>query len=154
VVDDYTCTCCHTNRDAAGAERVADALLDLTDGPSDAEPLHFKSYRELLFTDNVQELSPGGVLRDKMMETGEVLEDEEGNPILDENGNTTPIVAPVPVGASMSVNGALASSGFRAVFQAGGIHEGFLSPAELRLIAEWLDIGAQYYNNPFAAPEN
>jgi len=24
--------------------------------------------------------------------------------------------------------------------------------AELRLIAEWLDIGAQYYNDPFVAP--
>jgi hypothetical protein len=154
VVDDYTCTSCHTNRDAAGAERIADAQLDLTDGPSDAEPLHFKSYRELLFTDNEQELSPGGVLRDRMIDTGEVLEDEEGNPILDETGNTTPIMAPVPVRASMSVNGALASSGFRAVFQTGGTHEGFLSPAELRLIAEWLDIGAQYYNNPFIAPEN
>jgi hypothetical protein len=24
----------------------------------------------------------------------------------------------------------------------------------LRLIAEWLDIGAQYYNDPFVAPAN
>ena len=31
-------------------------------------------------------------------------------------------------------------------------HTGFLSPAELRLISEWLDIGAQYYNDPFVAP--
>lgn len=31
-------------------------------------------------------------------------------------------------------------------------HNGLLSEAELRLIAEWLDIGAQYYNNPFDAP--
>jgi hypothetical protein len=29
---------------------------------------------------------------------------------------------------------------------------GFLSPDELRLIAEWLDIGAQYYNDPFQVP--
>ena len=27
-----------------------------------------------------------------------------------------------------------------------------LTPAELRLIAEWLDIGAQFYNDPFVAP--
>jgi hypothetical protein len=27
-----------------------------------------------------------------------------------------------------------------------------LTPAELRLIAEWVDIGAQYYNNPFDVP--
>ncbi len=31
-------------------------------------------------------------------------------------------------------------------------HNGLLSPAELRLVSEWLDIGAQYYNNPFDAP--
>jgi hypothetical protein len=29
------------------------------------------------------------------------------------------------------------------------IHAGILSPAELRLISEWLDIGAQNFNNPF-----
>ena len=39
---------------------------------------------------------------------------------------------------------------------AGGSHAGYLSPAELRLLAEWLDIGAQYFNNPFdpAVPLN
>ena len=29
-----------------------------------------------------------------------------------------------------------------------------LSEAELRLLSEWLDIGAQYYNNPFDVPVN
>ncbi len=33
-------------------------------------------------------------------------------------------------------------------------HSDFMSPSELRLLSEWLDIGAQYYNDPFAAPEN
>jgi hypothetical protein len=33
-------------------------------------------------------------------------------------------------------------------------HAGFLTPAELRLLSEWVDIGAQYYNNPFDAPVN
>ncbi len=33
-------------------------------------------------------------------------------------------------------------------------HNGLLSADELRMIAEWLDIGAQYYNNPFDAPED
>jgi len=35
-------------------------------------------------------------------------------------------------------------------------HSSFMTPSELRLIAEWLDIGAQYYNNPFdpMAPQN
>ena len=35
-------------------------------------------------------------------------------------------------------------------------HAGYLSPAELRLMSEWLDIGAQYFNNPLdpAVPVN
>jgi hypothetical protein len=54
-----------------------------------------------------------------------------------------------------SANGAL-SSAFLGRFvhgaaaPAGGVnHADFLNPAELRLISEWLDIGAQFYNNPF-----
>ena len=43
-------------------------------------------------------------------------------------------------------------TGFFAEFDAGGTHNGWLSPAELRLVAEWIDIGAQYYNDPFAIP--
>jgi hypothetical protein len=31
-------------------------------------------------------------------------------------------------------------------------HVGFMTAAELRLLSEWVDIGAQYYNNPFDAP--
>ncbi|WP_315971918.1 hypothetical protein [Marinobacter sp. F3R11] len=155
VIDDYTCTGCHTESDADGVDTVAAGQLDLTDGPSDAEPLHFKSYRELLFPDNEREVNAAGVVVDRMVDTGEVLRDEEGNPILDEvTGLPTPILEPVVVNPSMSVNGASASSRFLSVFNPGGTHEDFLSPAELRLISEWLDIGAQYYNNPFAAPED
>ena len=33
-------------------------------------------------------------------------------------------------------------------------HTGFLTLGELRLISEWLDIGAQFYNDPFVAPAN
>jgi len=33
-------------------------------------------------------------------------------------------------------------------------HAGFMTAAELRLMSEWVDIGAQYYNNPFNAPLN
>ena len=60
----------------------------------------------------------------------------------------------VPVGPSMSTGGALASGRFLDRFSAGNSHENRLDPAELRLISEWLDIGAQYYNDPFAVPGN
>ena len=33
-------------------------------------------------------------------------------------------------------------------------HSLFMTASELRLVAEWVDVGAQYYNNPFAAPLN
>jgi hypothetical protein len=41
---------------------------------------------------------------------------------------------------------------FFSKFAPGGSHAGWLSPAELRLVSEWLDIGAQYFNDPFAVP--
>ena len=152
VLDDYTCTSCHSNSDAADVPQLPAGQLDLGDGPSPAEPLHFNAYRELLFPDNEQELV-NGALVDVLVDSGEVLEDEEGNPILDAEGNVQPIMVTVPVQASMSVNGARASDFFE-VFAEGGTHRDFLTPAELRLIAEWLDIGGQYFNNPFDAPED
>ena len=30
-------------------------------------------------------------------------------------------------------------------------HAGMLSAAELRLLSEWLDVGGQYFNNPYDA---
>lgn len=141
VIQDNTCTACHGPVDALGAAQVPAAQLDLGDGPSDVEPDQFKSYRELLFGDTVQEVS-GGVLIDAQFEVG--VDPDTGLPLLE-----TRQVAP-----PASANGALSSPRFFAVFAAGGLHEGYLSPAELRLISEWLDIGAQYYNNPFAAPQD
>jgi hypothetical protein len=46
------------------------------------------------------------------------------------------------------------NSRFFTFFATGAFHAGLLSPVELRLLSEWVDIGAQYYNNPFNAPTN
>ena len=159
VVADHTCTRCHDPVDALGNPQVPAAQLDLGDGASDQEPDHFKSYRELLFPD-VEQTLEGGVLVDRL----EQATDADGNPlyevddngdlILDEQGNPIPVLVTVPArGPSMSVNGARASY-FLDLFSPGGVHEGWLEPAELRLIAEWLDLGAQYYNDPFQVPVN
>ena len=161
LIEDRTCTACHTNTDDAGDLRVPDDQLDLSDGPSTDEADHFKSYRELLFNDNEVELV-GGVLIDRMEDTGEVnlvpVVDENGDDVFDENGDQVfievPILAPVPVAATMSTNGAIASNAFMNKFEAGGSHEGDLTQAELKLLSEWLDLGAQYFNNPFIAPAN
>jgi hypothetical protein len=52
----------------------------------------------------------------------------------------------------LSVGGALASPRFFGTFN-GGSHAGRLSPAELKLMAEWIDVGGQYYNDPFMVPQ-
>lgn len=153
VIDDYTCTSCHSDKGAMDALQVPAAQLDLTDGPSPDNPAHFKSYRELLFNDNEVE-EQGGALIDRLVDTGEFQRDEDGELILDGDGNPIPIFTTVLVPAAMSTAGARNSTRFMSQFQAGGGHEGFLSAAELKLISEWLDLGAQYYNNPFDAPED
>lgn len=142
-----------------GNPKVPDAQLDLSDGPSTDQAAHFKSYRELLFNDNEQTLDMGA-LQDRLVQAtdggGNPLfeTDADGNLVLDGMGDPIPVMVPVTVPASMSANGARASSRFFDRFDAGGSHAGRLEPAELRLIAEWLDIGAQYYNNPFDVPAN
>jgi len=134
------CTNCHTPVDDLNAPRVPAGQLDLADGLSPDEPDQFNSYRELLFPDNEQELNMGAV-QDRLVEAG-----------LDDDGN--PILVTVNVNPSMNVAGANASSRFFSRFEAGQSHDAYLSDAEKRLLAEWLDVGAQYYNNPFDVPQN
>src|SRR5262249_5651729 len=52
-----------------------------------------------------------------------------------------------------SPNDAAASIRLFAPFAPGGSHAGWLTPVELKLVSEWLDIGAQYFNDPFAVPQ-
>jgi hypothetical protein len=135
------CTNCHTPADAAGMVRVPAGQLDLSDGLSPDEPDQFNSYRELLFNDDEQEVV-NGALVDRQVVVG--TDPDTGLPILDT----------VNVNPSMSSGSAIGSGRFFSRFDAGGTHEGYLSDAEKKLIAEWLDVGAQYYNNPFDVPIN
>jgi len=131
---DVTCTNCHSTRDAANARRIPAGQLNLTNVTTDYPPTFIPNaeqvdtYRELLFN-NI-----------------ELGIDVVGNVLTDIGTQSPP----------MTSNGALASAAFFNRFATGGTHEGRLTGAELRLIAEWLDIGAQYYNNPFDpnAPQN
>lgn len=154
---DRSCTSCHTSTDNTGASQLPAAQLDLTNGASSDQPAHFKAYRELLFADNQQQLS-GGVLQDVQIQAtdsnGNPLfeTDENGQVVVDNNGQRIPLLVNISVAPSMTANGAAASSRFFDKFSTGATHAGWLDPAELRLLAEWLDIGAQYYNNPFAVP--
>ncbi len=133
-----TCTACHTT---ATGTRIPDAQLDLTDGLSGDQADHYKAYRELLFDDNKQELGAVGLQ--------DVLLDGPIDPV-----TLLPTRVPVNISPSMSASGARSSHAIMNQFNAGGSHDGRLAPAELRLLIEWLDIGAQYYNDPFAVPDN
>jgi len=136
------CTNCHNIVDLVGMTIVPAGQLDLSAGISDVDPDHFKSYRELLSADTELELDAGGNLIERLVQVG--VDPMTGDPIF----------APVNVGPSMRVFGANASNRFFLRFTAGQTHDGYLSDAEKRLLSEWLDIGAQYYNNPFDAPAN
>ncbi len=134
-----SCVGCHTNLDANGAQFVPASQLDLTDGQSDIDADHFKAYRELLSGDNELELDANGVLVERQVQNG-----------VDADGN--PVFIPVPVQQSMRVANAQGSGRFFDRFAVGQSHAGYLSDAEIKLLTEWLDGGAQYYNNPFDAP--
>ncbi len=142
-IDNHRCIDCHALRDAGGMFIDPDARgqLELTSDPSAAQPLHFVSYRELLVGDFLEEIRDGTV-QDVLVDNG--LTDINGDPVLE----------PVPIPSPLSVGGANASTTFFGQFAATGGHPGWLNEAELKLVAEWLDMGAQYFNNPFEAPEN
>lgn len=157
LLNDNTCTSCHNIVDGAGVAMLPMSQLDLSDGPSADEADHLKSYRELLFNDNEQELLDGAV-QDRLVQAldgnGNPIfqTDANGDLILDIDGNPIPVLVTINVAPSMNVFGAIASPRFFDRFAPGGTHDGRLSPAELKLIAEWLDVGGQYYNDPFAVP--
>ena len=136
---------CHSTTDAMGTANanVPAAQLDLTGVPSDEQPLHLRSYRELFFQDFEQELVDG-VLTDRLVD----------GPIDPETGVPTQVRVPVSPYLTPGSANAQRSRMFLDTFAPGGLHAGYLTPHELRLLSEWLDIGAQYFNNPFDAPEN
>ncbi|WP_395338906.1 hypothetical protein PN836_013035 [Ningiella sp. W23] len=164
VLNDNTCIACHSDTDADGQSRIPAAQLNLVNAPSTDDADVVTSYRELLFNDNAQELVDGALLdivEPVLDENGDPVfaTDENGELILDANGDPIVLVDGVNVPPSMRTQGALASERFFSPFLANDLdttvnHAELLSAAELKLIAEWLDIGGQYYNNPFDAPQD
>ena len=137
------CLNCHTPLDVVNnVARVPAGQLELQDGLSVDEPDHFHAYRELLVTDNLQVLDANGTLVDATQVVGQ-------------DANGLDILATIPTPPPATRFGARASSDFFDRFNdPNDLHFNILSRAERRLIAEWLDVGAQYYNNPFDAPAN
>ena len=128
----YTCNlaggCTCTQATCHSAQAPA-GYLNLTNAASNDVPAELVSYRQLLFPHNEQIAMMG---------------------------------VPQTVSVGPYLNAGSANGGLSAQFLgrfatgSGSTHAGYLSPAELRLLSEWLDIGAQYFNNPFdpAVPVN
>lgn len=156
VPTDVTCSGCHSRRDQLDQLQVPPGQLELTDDIAPEAPAQLVSYRELLFDDNFQVLVDGALvdqLAPAVDDDGNLLfvTDEDGNLVLDGLGNPIPLMEPQELTPPM-VAAASVASRFFDLFR-GGSHDGWLSSAEQRLLAEWLDIGAQNYNDPFVVPQ-
>ena len=141
-----SCVDCHALSDRNGGliDPVDRGQLELTQIESDQDANQYKSYRELLSGDTQEELVGGAV-----QEATVIRLDAAGNPVLDSNG--VPVADAINIASPLSINGAATRPLFfdRFVMDMGTVsHNGWLSEAELLLIAEWLDLGAQYFNDP------
>jgi hypothetical protein len=128
----YTCNLpggCTCTQATCHSGQPPAGYLNLTNAASNDVPAQSVSYRQLLFPHNEQIAMMG---------------------------------VPQTVSVGPYLNAGSANGGLSAQFLgrfatgSGSTHAGYLSPAELRLLSEWLDIGAQYFNNPFdpAVPVN
>jgi hypothetical protein len=157
--NDATCTTCHNTLDINGQVQVPAGQLNLSENflqdPTFTDNGQMPAYQELFFTDTelVMNAAMNG-LEERLVP----------QPSFDTDGNPITIDVPVNVVPSMTANGARRSYFFEKLTNtqleapgdpAGGLdHTLFLTPAEKRIIAEWLDIGAQYYNDPSDVPQN
>ncbi len=118
---------CHNPLNAAGTAQTPAGNLDLTNSASNVPP-QFTSYQQLLFPHNVVMMGP--------------------------NGPVTTTYGPYLTAGSANDGGPSMAFLARFASGSGSTHAAWLNIAELRLLSEWLDIGAQYFNDPFAAPAN
>jgi hypothetical protein len=135
-----TCTNCHNPLSLQNAIQVPAGQLDLTSAASETDATLVTSYENVLFQHPEQTLNMG-VLQDLMVP----------------NPAPPPAEVPVMLAAPMAAGSAATSTAFLRMFDGSYTdpvlnHTGFLTLGELRLISEWLDIGGQYYNDPFVAP--
>ena len=125
-----TCTPTGTTTPMSVTLRVAaDGGLELDADPAQQATAQLRAYQQLVTTHTTSSFS---------LDAG-----------------CAPVRTDTQVSGSMAPGSAAGSRFFRVLagMPAAPVnHSGFMTPAELRLLSEWVDIGAQYYNNPFAAP--
>jgi hypothetical protein len=152
LIGDNTCIECHTT--LAGT-RLPYGQLDMTRDPNQNPAQFPRSYLELFVTDDGQKL-----------EVGELVEFTISVP--DGMGGVVDQIDPAAqVRPTMTVNGARSSYFIEKMtgtelddisrsITSPDRHMGMLDDAELKLISEWIDLGAQNFNNPFdpGVPQN
>ena len=145
LVGDETCIECHTTR--AGTQ-IPYGQLDLTQDPNQNANQFPRSYLELFVADAGQKLE-GVELIDFIIQVPDGM-----------GGFIDQIDPAARVRPTMTVNGARSSyfiekmTGTELDDNSRSItslveHKDMLNDAELKLISEWLDLGAQNFNNPF-----
>jgi hypothetical protein len=137
LVRGNTCTNCHTATRTATVGGVTvpvppDGNLQLDADPAQSATAQLRAYTQLVDTHDVLSLN----MTNQLVDSGMAVPGS----IAAGSANGSCFFATIS-GASMgcSVTGTVN-------------HAGFMTTAELRLLSEWVDIGAQYYNNPFDAP--
>lgn len=145
------CTTCHT---ATGLAHINAGQLELTSNASNIEPDHMTSYQELLNNDNGQDatgadimilqdidppidVNPADGINDQELVPDPAF---ERNPTMSTSGARNSVFMELMTGLDLNNNGNQPTDTQN--------HNLMLTASELKLISEWLDIGAQYFNNP------
>lgn len=164
--EEKSCTSCHEKADNTPGDKCPGGggpggSLVLDGGPDPWNPLEVASYVQLFETDYYQKNSNG----DWVLVTDPDIQCPNG---IEGDLSVEPLDGICITRRLMSARGAIASARFFKLFDDDtdddayevesidpntgtkkdlSFHKGMLTPAELRLIAEWLDTGAHYYND-------
>ena len=142
-VGDDTCVSCHTT---AGGTRLPYGQLDLTTDPNQDRNNLYRSYLQMFATRQGRFFDAGTM----SLQPFTVL-DINGNPVNDPAAGIAPIMSSAGARRSFFIEkmtGTELEAG-RSIPAGTVDHTGMLSGAELKLISEWLDLGAQNFNDPF-----
>ncbi len=148
-IPDETCVTCHTT---ANGTRIPYGQLDLTTDPNQDPNDFYRAFRDLLLSKQGQEIDGGGNLVNIQIPDGMGgMIDNPASliaPRMSSNGARASFFVEKMTGSELDAGRALPATTFD--------HTGLLTGAELKLIAEWLDLGGQNFNDPFdpAAPQN
>jgi hypothetical protein len=144
MVGDDTCTECHTSQ---GGTRLPYGQLDLATDPNQNPNLFYRSYLELMLNDAGQTFNGTDVVDFTIL-----VPDGMGGFIEQTDPNARVFATINPDGARATyfmekMTGTELDSP-RPI--SGAVdHSGMLTADELKLISEWLDLGALNFNNPF-----